>query len=196
MKVNFNIETHVEVSDFWKRVRLDISLSQLMALKYWQDFYGIYVLGVIKRSSQDPTLVIVSPTPGLRMVIPIEIMAEGLDPASLAFTPGGSLEIVAQNLFPVGPIAMDYLKQYRPRVWLAAPRSELKKAWLAFLNELQIAAMKSGGCCELLGYKEYKIAVGRAAKACAEGRYAGDARLFIEFMAYKNNIKLEGEIIN
>jgi len=92
MKVNFNIETHIEVSDFWKRVRLDISLSQLMALKYWQDFYGIYVLGVIKRSSQDPTLVMVSPTPGLRMVIPIEIMAEGLEIASLAFTPGGSLQ--------------------------------------------------------------------------------------------------------
>lgn len=196
MEVNFNIETHIEVSDIWKRVRLDISLSQLLALEDRQSFYGIYVLGVIKRSSQDPILVMVLPTPGLRKVVPIEIMAEGLDPAALAFTPGGSLEIVAQNLFPVGPIAMDFLQQYRPRVWLAASRSELKKAWLAFLNELQIAAMRSGGCCELLGYKEYKIAVGRAAKACVEGRYAGDAWLFIEFMAYENNIKLEGELIN
>ncbi len=156
----------------------------------------MYILGVVKRSGQDPTLVIVSPASGLRMIVPIEIIAEGLDPTALAFTPGGCLELAAQNLFPVGPIAMDLLRQYRPRVWLAAPRSELNKAWLAFLNELQTAAMRSGGCCEFLDYKKFKIALGRAAKACAGGRYAGDAWLFIEFMAYENNIKPEGEIIN
>ncbi len=195
MKVNFTIETHIEVSDFWKQVRLDISPDQLLALKDWHTSYGTYTLGIIKRSGQEPILVMLSPTPGPRIIVPIEIIAEDLDSTSLAFTPGGSLEIVAQNLYPVGPIAMDFLQQHRPRVWLAASRSELRKAWLAFLNELQIAAMRSGGCCEFLSYKASKRALGRAAKACAEGRYAGDAWLFIKYMAYENNIKLEGEII-
>jgi hypothetical protein len=195
MKAKFNKETHIEVSDFWKRVRLDISTDQLLALEDWQDFYETYILGVVKRPGQVPILAMVSPIPGLRMVVPIEIIAESLGHTALTFTPGGSLELVGQDLFPVGPIAMDFLKQNRPRVWLAAPRSELKKAWLAFLNELQIAAMKSGGCCEFLSYREYENAVGRAAKACAEGRYAGDAWLFIESMAFENNYKLEGEVI-
>ena len=195
MKVNFTIGTHFEVSDFWKRVRLDISPDQLLALEDWHTFYGTYIIGVVKRSRQEPILVMLSPTPGPRIIVPIEIIAEDLDPTALAFTPGGSLEIVAQNLYPVGPIARDFLQQHRPRVWLAASRTELKKAWLAFLNELQIAAMRSGGCCEFLSYKEYKNALGRAAKACAEGRYAGDAWLFIKHMAFENNIKLEGEII-
>ena len=77
MKVNFNIQTHIEVSDFWKRVRLDISLSQLLALEYWRNLYGIYVVGVVKRSGQDPSLIMVSLTPALRMVVPIEIIAGG-----------------------------------------------------------------------------------------------------------------------
>jgi hypothetical protein len=90
---------------------------------------------------------------------------------------------------------MDFLQQQRPRVWLAASRSELSKAWQAFLNELQIVAMRSGGCCDFLSYEAYKKSLGRAAKACAEGRYAGDAWLFIEYMAFENSIKLQGEII-
>jgi hypothetical protein len=195
MKTKFDMETYIEVSDFWKRVRLDVSPDQLLGLENWQDYYGTYILSVIKRSGHEPVLAMVSPTPGCRTIMPVEIIAEDLECAALAFTPGGSLEMAAQNLFPVGPIAMDFLRKHRPRVWLAARRPELKKAWLAFLNELQIAAMKSGGCCEFLSYKEYSNAVARASKACAEGRYSGDAWLFVESMAFENNITFQGGIV-
>jgi hypothetical protein len=93
MKAKFTIETHIEVSDFWKRVRLDISPDQLLALEDWHTLYGAYILGVIKRSRQEPILVMLSPTPGFRIVVPIEIIAEDLDPTSL----GLSLWIFCNN---------------------------------------------------------------------------------------------------
>jgi hypothetical protein len=141
-------------------------------------------------------LVIVSPTSDLGVVVPIEIMAEDLDPAALAFTPGGCLEMAAQKSFPRRPCRFGYSTALSAQNLVSSSSIRAGEGLASVSQRATNCSHEERWMLRVLDYKKYKIAVGRATKACDDGRYAGDARLFIEFMSHKNNIKINGEIIN